>query len=67
MGCSVVLTPREHLLLGRAEDERVLVLRCEGPLDVDEGRVRLDEANVAQVFEPKEVLLAPQTVQKPVC
>ena len=46
---SVVVASREDFLVSGAEQDGVLILRDVAPLDVAQRRVRLDDADVAQV------------------
>ena len=52
-----VVAAGDDLLARGPEEDRVLVLGNVGALDVAEGRVGLDDADVAEVLERAEVLL----------
>lgn len=62
---SVVIPPADDLLAGGAEQDGVLELRRVGALDVAQGRVRIHDAEVAQVLQSHQVFALPQAIQPP--
>lgn len=52
----IVVPAADHLLDGGPQEDRVFKLRRVAALDVDQGRVGLDDAGVHEVVQPEQVL-----------
>lgn len=63
MRVSVVVSPAHHLLAGGPEQDGVLELSGVAALGVAEGRVGVDDTQVAQVLQGHQVLALAETVQ----